>query len=358
LQKFTRPLAATVALAAVALAPAAAQAATKTQQYGLSNNPAGTPDLAAFYDFFPRTIKVHVGDTVKYKINGFGVPYFGPKSGIEPLAAVDLANPVTGLNDPAGNPFWFNGQPTPGVNPTWLREAGDGKAGGVDHGALALGPSKPFTMKFKKPGSYKVYDGIHPAVTGKVVVVPEGKKIPSKAADKARAAKQAAKLAKQAKKLGAPAVEDNTILVGNDSKRVGFFGFFPGNLTVPVNTPVTIDGGDRLNDIHNLAIGPAPYLKSLSGDEEGKLFQPTETGLNLAAEVIYSSQPPTAPFAFSGTENGGFFNSGTLDTDAATPLPSKTTVTFTAPGQYTYYCLFHGDGVNPDQSMSGTITVQ
>jgi len=58
---------------------------------------------------------------------------------------------------------------------------------------------------------------------------------------------------------------------------------------------------------------------------------------------------------FDGSQNGGYFNSGAIDTDKATPLPPSTTVTFSKPGTYKYICLFHSDG---EHGMEGTITVQ
>jgi len=40
-----------------------------------------------------------------------------------------------------------------------------------------------------------------------------------------------------------------------------------------------------------------------------------------------------------------------LDDDAATPLPKSTTVSFSTPGTYAYYCIVHG------AEMKGSVTV-
>ena len=47
----------------------------------------------------------------------------------------------------------------------------------------------------------------------------------------------------------------------------------------------------------------------------------------------------------------GFWNSGVLDADSATPLPESSSVKFDTPGTYKYYCLIH-------PFMVGTVTVQ
>jgi plastocyanin len=345
------------ALAVAAMAPAAAaQAATKSVDLGLTKNPKGAPEAASFFEFFPAKTTIHAGDKVSYNINGFGIPFSGPKSAIEGLAVVDQAKPVTGLDDPAGNPFWFNGVAgSASINPNYLAPAGDGKVKkgqkDVDHGALSLGPAKPYVLSFKKPGKYKVYDALHPKVAHTVVVRPKKAKIPGKAADKAAALKQATKLVKEAKKLENLKPAANTLRIGNDSKKVGLFQFFPGDLTVKAGTPVTVDAGTNVNDVHDIVIGPDAYM----GEAAKNLFQPGETGVGLLASALYPSQPPSQPLTFDGTQNGGFLSTGAFDTDPATPLPSKSTVTFTKPGTYHYVCLFHSDGVH---GMEGMITVQ
>ena len=354
--KYHRPLAAAT-LAAAALAPAGlAQAATKTVDYGPAGKPpAGLPETAALFDFFPRKVTIHAGDKVRYRVNGFGLVYSGPASKVPALAALDPSAPVSGSNDPAGNPFWFNGQPSPFLNGAVLARAGDGKVEkgqkDVDHDALALGPPKPYVLSFAKPGTYKVRDALHPDVVNTVKVVKKGKTIPGKAADKSAVVKQTAKLVEEAQRLEDVTAPGNTILVGNDSRHVGFFQFFPPAATVKVGQPVTIDAGKRMNDVHNLAIGPEAYMKQLTGTLFGE--QPGAAGLPLNPAGVYPSQP-TAPLTYGGGAQE-FVNTGFLDTDAKTPLASKTSITFTKAGTYTYVCNIHSDGV---QGMTGTIEVQ
>jgi plastocyanin len=360
LRNISRPLAA-AALAAAVLAPAAAaEAATKTASLGYAAKPPkGTPPAAAFYAFFPSKITIHKGDKVSYIPAGFGAVYSGPKSKMPTFEQLDASRPVTGLNDPAGNPFWFNGQPTPSVDPAFLAPSGDGKVRkqkDVDMGALPLDDKpKPTVFTFTKPGSYKVYDAVHPKVFQTVVVKPKSAKIPSAAADQKASLKQANKLAKEAKTLAAVKPAPNTILVGNDSKNVGFFQFFPGDATVPANTPITIDAGSSVNDTHNLVIGPAGYM----ADAAKNVFQPGPAGFDLLASAVYPSQPGTSGLTFDGTQNGGFLSTGAFGAKGSV-LPTKTTITFTKPGTYSYVCLFHSNGVYAPgaENMQGTITVQ
>lgn len=349
--KHHRPVTAAAALALALLPAAGAQAATKRIDLGAAKTPKGTPEAAAFVDFFPRTVKVNAGDKVAFHINGFGAVHFGGGK-LPALGAADPNAPVSGANGPDGQPFWFNGQPSIRINPFYLAPTGDMKVTGkgIDSTGLPMedGQPKPRVFTFTKTGSFKFIDPLHPKVKGKVVVVPKGKKVPSAAADKAAAAKQLAKLVKEAKKAEKAKVADNTIRFGNDTRNVMFFKFFPGNLKVKAGQPIALETGKQVNDLHNLAIGPIEWMKNVSPFD---VKPPTD--FFLSATVAYPSQSPlSGPLTFDGTQNGGFVNSGALDSSAATALPSKSTLTITKPGSYTYYCLFHA----PD--MTGTITVE
>jgi plastocyanin len=265
---------------------------------------------------------------------------------------------VAGASDAAGSPFWFNGQPSASVDPHLLGKAGDGKVSkgqkDVDHEALNAGDKPvPYTLRFPKAGRYKIYDGLHPGVVNTVTVVKKRARVPGAAADKAAATKQAIADKREALKLAAVKPAPSTILAGNDTTHVGFFQFFSPETTVKVGQPVTISSGKTINFIHDFAIGPDQYMK----DTASGFFQPGPTGVTLGAPVIYPSQPAGAgALTFDGTQNGGYVNTGLLDTDPSTPtVPNKATITFTKPGAYKYVCLIHSDGI---QGMSGTITVQ
>jgi plastocyanin len=67
--------------------------------------------------------------------------------------------------------------------------------------------------------------------------------------------------------------------------------------------------------------------------------------------VYPSEQPPTALIVDGTSHGNGFVNTGMLDDIGATPLPKSSTVTFTKPGTYQYYCIVHG------AEMKGSVTV-
>src|SRR5688500_18177492 len=99
---------------AVALGvPAAGHAATKTVSAGPFAKQKQFQD--AFGDaneYFRQTVTIHRGDRVRWRINGFHSVTFVPP-GEEPpgLLLPQADNLVAGVNDAAGVPFWFNGQP-------------------------------------------------------------------------------------------------------------------------------------------------------------------------------------------------------------------------------------------------------
>src|SRR3954453_13203508 len=103
---------------AVLLVPAAAQAKTKKVSV--------RPPLAAAKKmgetttanaFFPSKLKGKVGDSVRFVPAGFHTVDF-PRKGGGPLPLiVPTGQKVSGANDAAGAPFWFNGQNALSLNP-------------------------------------------------------------------------------------------------------------------------------------------------------------------------------------------------------------------------------------------------
>src|SRR3954468_20039314 len=166
---------------ALALAvPAAAQAATKVVDMGVPG-----PSQKAFQqsgadvnDFFPHGATVHVGDSIKFVPVGFHTVDLVPKGGL-PLALFSPAGKVSGENDAAGNPFWFNGQDKLGFTPALLtqnfgKKLSYGGSKRVNSGLPLANKPKPLTVKFKKAGSFTYYCDIHPGMKGRVTV--KGKK--------------------------------------------------------------------------------------------------------------------------------------------------------------------------------------
>jgi plastocyanin len=347
----TRKIAA-VAVGLTVLVPTAAQAATRAVSAGPPQKVKGLPPGADSNAFFRKTITVHVGDKVKWKFNGFHTvtipargkqppPFIGP----DPSGAL-----VSGVNDAAGNPFWFNGNvPKLAVNADGALPAGGKSYNGkklVSSGApLAPSAPKSYTVKFTKKGSYSYYCTIHVGQKGTVKVVGKNKAIPSNKANAKAAKKEYAKVVKQLKNDGKFAgPPGNVVYAGKDTIKSTLFGFFPATKSVPVGTTVTFTMSPKTTEAHTITFGPADYLKTLADGFIGP------AGVN--AQDAFPSDPPPTPPPFDGTNHGnGFFNTGIIDQDAATPAnPSSAKITFSKAGTYNYICLIHPD-------MKGSIVV-
>ena len=69
--------------------------------------------------------------------------------------------------------------------------------------------------------------------------------------------------------------------------------------------------------------------------------------------VTFRSEAPGTAIVFDGANHGnGYVNTGVLDANRASPLPSSDSVTFTKAGTYAYYCAIHGN------DMAGKIVVK
>jgi plastocyanin len=339
------------AAAAVAalLAPAAAQAATKTVYAGTPPKGAlaGVPPTTVDNAFYPATVKVHVGDSVSYKFLGFHNVFFPPKGKAAPgFAVLDPATPVSGVKDAAGADMWFNGLPSAFFNPLVAAPTGSKVINGKgNHGSgLPSGPKFKYKVRFSKTGSFTYYCSIHPGMKGTVQVVAKSAKAPSKADDAKRVKKQASAAAKLAKQLlKEPPPAGNVVNVGNDKKGINSLAFFPATKTIKAGESVTFQMPGSSTESHNVAVGPEDYVLSHEiGGENGP----------LNPFVVYPSDPGALPPLTPTTHGNGFLATGILDTQKGSPFPNKASITFTTPGTYVYYCNIH----QPD--MKGTIVVQ
>ena len=353
-----------VSVAALAI-PASASAATKTIAAGppLTKPPAGFENVAAdATQFFRETTTIHVGDSVRWKMFGFHTIYF-PKKGAKnvPLFIPDPSRQYAGEVDPAGQPFWFNGQTQvvgnpAAVFPTRGKIADGSKAN--NSGAPQDDPSKfHYKLKFPKVGTYTYYCTIHPLMKARIKVLPKRAHIPSAAADKAAVRKQLAKaIAELKRNLKRKDAAGNVVEAGRDTRRTSLLGFYPAKKTVQVGTTVTFRMSTTTNEVHTVTFGTDPILAKGGYAEklEQGLFAPLpgtgQTGppvLGLPGAILFPSDP--TPLAFNGTQHGGFVSTGLLGPDK--PLTPASSVTFTSPGTYNFICLIHPE-------MKGQIVVQ
>jgi plastocyanin len=305
-----------------------------------------SPDINAFFN---KKTTINVGDTVSFQLRGFHTVDFPAKGG----AAVPLIVPgklATGVNDAAGNPFWFDGKvPNVGLNPTLFAAPKAKTFNGSqrwDSGAgVGNGPPKPFKLKFTKAGTYKYFCDVHPGMIGTIVVKPAGKAIPSAKQDAAATVAQVTADVKAAKKAAATKQPANTVSLGESTPGgVELYAMFPTSLTVNAGTVVTFQMSKHTFETHTATFGDKNTLTSLSNR--------FRQGASFPAQGVYPSDP-TQPVTESPTNHGnGFANVGALDNNPATkPIPSSGKIDFTTAGTYHFICLIH-------PTMPGTIIVK
>ena len=344
-------------LALALSAPAGAQAAAKqvymgtppsvqktfNQTYGIDVN-----------DFFPHGITVHVGDSVSFIPVGFHTVNIPAKGGAALPLIVPNGQKVAGANDAGGNAFWFNGQDQLGFNPQLFptlfgKTAGyDGKKA-VESGLPLTNNPKPMKVKFTKKGTFTYFCDIHPGMKGQVHVVAKTAKAPTAKDDAKTVKKMIARDLALGKKLVKKNVPAGTVDVGEaGSFGVEYFGFLPGKLTVKPGTTVKFQMTNGSFEIHTATAGPGnpesepdSYLGKLAASFEAPVVDPA---------AVYPSDVPGPASLTPQLHGNGFWNSGVLDTVAASPPPASNSVRFDAPGTYEFYCLIH-------PFMHGTVTV-
>jgi plastocyanin len=340
--------------------PAVSQAATHVVTMGLPTAAQKTFNQklsSDVNDFFPHGITIRAGDSIRFVPTGFHTVDLPPR-GNGPLALITPnGQKVSGALDAAGAPFWFNGQDQVGFNPALATAPGFGKrftytgANRVESGLPLQSRPRPMTVKFTRTGRYTYDCDVHPGMKGVVRVVGRHAKVPTARANARAVAAQLKRDTAIAKSLARTRVPAGFVDVGSAGPHgVEFFGFFPRTLTIPTGTTVRFRMSAKSFDDHTATTGPgdpetdpSSYLGQLAASFEAPAINPA---------AIYPSDPPGAPAGLTPTSHGnGFWNSGVMDTSAASPLPSSNAVTFTTPGTYQFFCLIH-------PFMHGTVVVR
>jgi plastocyanin len=340
-------------LAAMAL-PAAADARTKVVEAGpftAAAREALGQSSADANVFFRRTVTIRRGDRVRWDNNGFHTITFVPRGDDAPgLVAPDAANPVTGVVDAAGAPFWFNGQPRLTFNPlVAFTQGGKRFNRNTLHNSglpLSEGPPEPYRLRFNRKGTFRYLCIVHPGMKGTVKVVGRGARVPSARKDRRAARREQGAAVRRAARLAdGPGALANTIQAGNDDRRgTAILKFFPAAPAFKVGDVVTLRMPRRSPEVHTITFGPNAYL----GQLESAFISP-DPGSGGPPTIVFeprgaypSDNPAAGPAPFNtATHGNGFMNTGVLDSDPATPVPASTQVRFTGAGSYTYICLIH-----------------
>src|SRR5207244_574599 len=122
-------------------------------------------------DFFPHSVTIRAGDSVRFVPTEFHSVDFPPKGGtILPLVS-PTGDKVAGVNDAAGAPFWFNGQDMLGLTP----EVASGSFGKrltydgskrIESGVPLANRPQPMIVKFPKAGTYTFHCNVHIGMKG------------------------------------------------------------------------------------------------------------------------------------------------------------------------------------------------
>ena len=342
-------------LGALAVAGQAAAADYKVFLGEQARPPAGTPKGATLDLFLPRKVTVKVGDSITFSSASFHTVSIGGKA-----PSIIIPDPAhgkyAGIDDAAGNPFYFDGLPKLIYNGQALAPLGPHEVTpGVRASSGVLSPNGPkakpatFTFSFPKAGTYKFYCSIHPKMKGTVVVTSgTPPKSPPQVAAQALQDVDAA-WAKTKSEAAAAKPPAKTVYMGvGDSETI--LGYFPSTLKVPVGTTVNFVNKSP-QEPHNATFGPKKWVQGFATKTD--LFPMGPGKPNQAAPVIAYGSEPKGRYSYDGTTHGnGFF--ATPVTASGTnvgPLPRSWKVTFSKPGTFKYICWIHG----PD--MSGTIVV-
>jgi len=263
-------------------------------------------------DYYPNTITIHAGDAITWS-NSTAIPH-------------TVSIPRAGQAPPPGppNPAKVGGNVFDGT--TY-----------ISSGFLTKGQT--YSVTFTQPGTYAYYCVVHPPeMGGTVVVLPAGAPLPMSAAQYASAA--SADLATDLQ-AGLSSVELFPYAAGGTHLSAGISPGLPGAKPSQATVLRFLDETDfNANDT-------IPVGTTLTWTNESNNVPHTVTFPALG-------QPPPPGPPDQVPPSGGSTYDGTMLTNSGVMKPGTSySLTFTKPGTYTYYCLFH-DG---PAGMIGTVTV-
>src|SRR3954468_12598512 len=321
------------------------------------------PYEADAIDYFPHTITVRVGDSVKFLPTAFHNVDIPPR-GKKHIALLLPTGTITGVNDAAGQPYWFNGAlpsvkfnplivpPNPSVGSGPTKVPGKKVEKATYNGKKQILSDIPFNagppalqVKFTKPGSVTYYCDLHEGMKGVVRVLAKHHKVPTAKADKKTLNKQITRDFAVAKTRYNQTPPANTVYVGSAGKYgVEYFGYDPQVLHVPVGTPVTFQMTPGSFENHTATTAgaenadPEKVANSYLGQIAASFFDPA----GFLPQGVWPSEPTEPAVLTKRSHGNGFWNTGVLDVLSSTPdqfIPDHRAVTFGESGTYDFYCM-------------------
>jgi len=321
-------------------------------------------DLQAF---FPGEITVNAGDAVYFAFSPMGMPGFHTvtfTSG-EPVPPLQVPDIVEGT--PVASP---EGPPRLIVNPevAWPdgRDSYDGTGllnSGID---VFRADAGPYVVTFTTPGTYDYQCVPHASVMKARIIVQEaGAELPNdQAAYDAQAADERAALIEEGQAAiaaygegtstpsadGASTTWDVAAGVGGESQARGMI-FAPKELTIKV--------GDTVRWT-NLTVGEPHTVTFLGGDEQptDSILEPQPAGPPKLVQNYQTFLPSGDPeFDGNGYRNSGFMGLPPEINEMMGLVGDTWELTFTAAGEYPYYCVLHASGPDATSGMVGKVIV-
>jgi len=334
------------------------QAASWTVYVGdQTKPPAGTPKGTQLNRYFPGRLTINAGDKVTFSSVGFHTAtYLGGKR-LPPFLLPAKGEVYEGIDDAAGQPFYFDGEQKLANNLFYFVPAGPktiSRGKFASSGVMpAQNPKKPVTATygFNQVGAFKLVCLIHPGMETQIVVKPKGTAVPAAPDEVVAQSKDDMDAAwAEAKALVAQTPPKNTIYMGVDSAprsggRTDVLDFVPDLTTVKVGTPVTFVV-KAFTEAHNAAFGPIKYSQNLIKQTDLVPEKPGDP--NQASPIfVFGSDPPGTPYDGSTMHGNGFYATPLADGIPGPPPPSFR-VSFAKPGKYHFICMLHGPDMAAD----------
>ncbi len=334
----------------------------------------GGMDMEAGIDthaFFPGEITINAGDAIHFAFSPFGMPGFHTvtfTSG-EPLPELQIPQIVDGapVLDDSGRPrIIFN----PDVVWPEGRTEYDG-TGYINSGLDTFRTSDlgPYVLTFTAPGVYEYVCLVHFVVMmGTVIVQEAGSDLPYDQADYDQMAReQFATLIDEGIAANTDAAARAGSTVNADGSTtwdviMGPGGLNQGRSMLFVPREITINVGDT---VRWTSESPGePHTVTLLGEAEQPedlIIEPQDSGQPLLVQNMDTLLPSAeSPATFDGVMylNSGFTGLPPEVNELLGLVGDTWEVTFTAPGDFPYYCVLHAGGPDDVERMTGVVTVE
>lgn len=329
----------------------------------------GGMDMASgtdFHAFFPGEITINAGDSVEFAFFPMGVPgahtvTFTSGEELPPLFVPESGGSATPMSGPPRLEF------NPAV--VWPDGRMEYDGTGMVHSGIDLLRTEdlgPYILTFTTPGTYEYVCALHAIVMrGTVTVQEAGSELPmDQAGYDAVAANEMAALLDigMAAIAEAEAMSATPAAGGTATWEVaaGVGGLSQARVMRFIPADLTIKVGDTVRWT-NHSEGEPHTVTFLGGTEqpEDLLIEPQEGGPPKLIQNMMTLTPSGGPdFDGEGYANSGFMWSEAGINEALGLVGTVWELTFTAAGDFPYYCILHSGGPESEGGMNGRIVVK